>query len=82
MTLFDIDLEQYPDAKESMIKLTDRLTVPQVFLQETHIGGANDVMKLHSDGKLAALYDKLVAQQPGDPELKGLQILATLLQFV
>ena len=74
---YDIDLEQYPDAKESMIKLTDRLTVPQVFLQETHIGGANDVMKLHSDGKLAALYDKLVAQQPGDPELKGLQILAS-----
>ena len=33
----DIDLEQFPDAKQSMIKLTDRLTVPQVFFHPSLI---------------------------------------------
>ena len=29
-----------------MLSLSDQLTVPQVFLNDTHIGGADDTMKL------------------------------------
>ena len=46
-----------------MLKLSDRLTVPQVFFNENHLGGANDIFKLKDDGELLNLYNKLVVNQ-------------------
>lgn len=45
-----IDLD--PVARENMMSLTGRRTVPQIFIGETHVGGCDDLMALNSAGKL------------------------------
>ena len=60
---YDISLDDYPQKKTDMLKLSDRLTVPQVFFNENHLGGANDIFKLKDDGELLNLYNKLVVNQ-------------------
>ena len=60
---YDISLDDYPQKKTDMLKLSDRLTVPQVFFNENHLGGANDIFKLKDDGELLNLYNELVVNQ-------------------
>ena len=48
-----IDLD--PVARENMMSLTGRRTVPQIFIGETHVGGCDDLMALNSAGKLESL---------------------------
>lgn len=50
-----VDLD--PTKKEEMIQLSGRRTVPQIFINNQHIGGCDDLMKLASSGQL----DKLLA---------------------
>ncbi|CAM9634763.1 unnamed protein product [Ectocarpus sp. 6 AP-2014] len=40
-------------------------TVPQVFFNSEHLGGNDDVQKLHEDGKLEELVKKVRAEAPG-----------------
>ncbi|GMH66292.1 hypothetical protein TrRE_jg2736 [Triparma retinervis] len=40
-----IDIQNYPTRRSDMIKLTSRFTVPQVFVNEHYIGGADDFKK-------------------------------------
>jgi len=40
-----IDIQNYPSRRSDMIKLTSRFTVPQVFVNEHYIGGADDFKK-------------------------------------
>lgn len=40
-------------------------TVPQVFFNSEHLGGNDDVQKLHEEGKLEALVAKVRAEAPG-----------------
>ena len=56
-----------------MLKISDRLTVPQVFFEQ-HLGGA-DILNLEKDGKLLHMYKKLVLGQsiPTTPELQTQQ---------
>ncbi|GAB6028368.1 hypothetical protein CHUAL_002536 [Chamberlinius hualienensis] len=54
-----LDIEGRPDSNEIqdyMELLTKRRTVPQVFVNKTFIGGATDVEKLHSAGKLLNIF--------------------------
>ncbi len=48
-----IDLD--PAERERMVARTRRSTVPQIFIGETHVGGYDDMMALHREGKLDAL---------------------------
>jgi glutaredoxin 3 len=48
-----IDLDE--EAREKMIELTQRMTVPQIFIGEHHVGGFDDLAKLNSSGKLDEL---------------------------
>ena len=48
-----IDLD--PAQKDKMIELTGRITVPQIFIGETHVGGFDDLTKLNHSGKLDEL---------------------------
>ncbi len=42
--------------KEEMIKKSGgRMTVPQIFINEKHIGGCDDLYALEAEGKLDAL---------------------------
>ncbi len=47
----DID----PQAREQMMTLTGRRTVPQIFIGEQHIGGCDDLIALDQRGGLAPL---------------------------
>jgi glutaredoxin 3 len=48
-----IDLD--PQARDSMIELTGRRTVPQIFIGSTHVGGCDDLMALDRAGGLTPL---------------------------
>ena len=69
---YNISLDEYPEKKDDMLKISDRLTVPQVFFGEQHLGGASDILNLEKDGKLLHMYKKLVLGQsiPTTPELQ------------
>lgn len=51
----EIRVDQDPDAREKMMALTGRRTVPQIFIGETHVGGCDDLVALNSAGKLDVL---------------------------
>ncbi|CAB9514612.1 Protein of unknown function, DUF547 [Seminavis robusta] len=74
----EISLATHPHRRPDMLSITDRLTVPQVFFNETHIGGADDTFKVlekwyHMDPSksIRAQFHELVAAQPDptDPRL-------------
>ena len=48
-----IDLD--PEQRESMMTRTGRRTVPQIYIDELHVGGYDDLARLDRAGKLGAL---------------------------
>ena len=48
-----IDID--PVARELMLALAKRTSVPQIFIGEHHVGGYDDMIALHRAGKLEAL---------------------------
>jgi glutaredoxin 3 len=42
----EISLSKYPHRRNYMLSLSDRLTVPQIFMNDKHIGGADDTLNL------------------------------------
>ncbi len=48
-----IDLD--PAERATMIELTGRRTVPQIFIGDTHVGGCDDLMALDRRGGLEPL---------------------------
>ena len=48
-----IDLD--PEQRAAMMEKTGRRTVPQIYINETHVGGFDDLAALEHAGKLAAL---------------------------
>ncbi len=51
-----VDLD--PDARMTMMKITGRRTVPQIFIGETHVGGCDDLMALDQAGGLLPLLER------------------------
>lgn len=49
----DVDLE--PRLRAEMMRKSGRRTVPQIWIDERHIGGCDDLYELDADGKLDAL---------------------------
>lgn len=50
-----VDLD--PDRRDEMMKKTQRRTVPQIFIGETHVGGCDDLVALDKAGGLMPLLD-------------------------
>ena len=48
-----VDLD--PTKRDEMIKITGRRTVPQIFINDKHIGGCDDLMALAASGKFEGL---------------------------
>jgi hypothetical protein len=66
----EISLSDYPDKRTDMLQLSDRLTVPQIFFNTLHVGGASDLAQLLEEGTLATLYaEMLAAPTPDDARL-------------
>ena len=55
----EILVDNDPKKKDQMIKLSNgRMTVPQVFFGENHVGGYDDLKRFHEKGKLNFLLKK------------------------
>jgi glutaredoxin 3 len=50
-----VDLQ--PALRETMVRLTGRRTVPQIFIGEIHVGGCDDLYALDRRGGLAVLLE-------------------------
>lgn len=48
-----IDLD--PAKRDEMMQKTQRRTVPQIYIGDTHVGGFDDLSKLDREGKLEPL---------------------------
>lgn len=48
-----VDLD--PDRRDEMMQKTQRRTVPQIYIGETHVGGCDELYALDAAGKLIPL---------------------------
>jgi len=48
-------IDQEPGAREAMMQKTGRRTVPQIYVDDFHVGGFDDLVTLDKAGKLDAL---------------------------
>jgi glutaredoxin 3 len=53
--LEEIRVDLNPQARDEMIQLTGRRTVPQIFIGSTYVGGCDDLMALDQRGELLPL---------------------------
>jgi glutaredoxin 3 len=54
----EIRIDQDPEAREHMMAITGRRTVPQIFIGNTHVGGCDDLMALDSAGGLVPMLQQ------------------------
>ena len=55
INLEKILIDRDPTQREIMMTRTSRLTVPQIYIGETHVGGYDDLVALDRAGKLDPL---------------------------
>jgi glutaredoxin 3 len=53
----EIRIDTDPQQRESMMAITGRRTVPQIFIGQTHVGGCDDLVALDSKGELMPLLN-------------------------
>ena len=51
----EVRIDTNPQARDEMMSITGRRTVPQIFIGSTHVGGCDDLMALDARGGLAPL---------------------------
>jgi glutaredoxin 3 len=51
----EIRVDEHPAERETMIRITRRWTVPQIFIGETHVGGCDELVALDRRGGLEPL---------------------------
>jgi glutaredoxin 3 len=55
--LNEIRVDLTPGEREKMMQLTNRRTVPQIFIGDTHVGGCDDLVALDNKGGLLPLLN-------------------------
>ena len=55
--LEEIRVDQITGERETMMKITGRRTVPQIFIGATHVGGCDDLVALDGRGGLLPLLN-------------------------
>jgi glutaredoxin 3 len=51
----EVRVDLHPAERDTMIELTGRRTVPQIFIGDTHVGGCDDLVALDRQGGLLPL---------------------------
>jgi glutaredoxin 3 len=51
----EIRIDLHPAERQTMMAITGRRTVPQIFIGSTHVGGCDDLIELDQRGGLAPL---------------------------
>lgn len=54
-TIEEIRIDLDPDRRDEMMQKTQRRTVPQIYIGDTHVGGCDDLYALDAAGKLLPL---------------------------
>ena len=54
----EINVEARPGAREEMVVRSGRRTVPQIFINQTHVGGCDDLIALDAAGGLDPLLQE------------------------
>lgn len=54
----EVRIDQDPDARALMLARAKRTSVPQIFVNEVHIGGYDDMIALHRNGKWRPLLQE------------------------
>ena len=55
--LNEIRVDQVAGEREKMMQITNRRTVPQIFIGDTHVGGCDDLVALDAKGGLLPLLN-------------------------
>lgn len=55
----EINIEQTEGARDKMVRLTGRMTVPQIFIGQRHVGGWDDLSALEARGELDPLLEQM-----------------------
>lgn len=50
-----INIEAVAGSRDEMIKRSGRTTVPQIFINDYHVGGCDDLHALDAEGKLVPM---------------------------
>jgi len=50
-----IRVDEQPEQREEMVRITGRRSVPQIFIGDRHVGGFDDLAELDADGELEPL---------------------------
>ncbi len=53
----EINIESVDGARDEMVDRSGRMTVPQIFIGDHHVGGCDDLYALESQGELDALLN-------------------------
>ena len=53
----EIRVDMQPDERQTMMQITGRHTVPQIFIGSTHVGGCDDLVALDGSGGLMPLLN-------------------------
>ena len=56
-TIDEIRVDLQPEQRDTMVRITGRRTVPQIFIGDTHVGGCDDLQALDRSGGLAPLLN-------------------------
>lgn len=51
----EVMIDQHPEQRTLMVERTGRRTVPQIFIDELHVGGFDELYALERTGKLDTL---------------------------
>ena len=54
----EILIDNKPEVKKQMIKISNKKTVPQIFFDKIHIGGYDDLEKKYKNGELLKLINE------------------------
>jgi len=54
-TIEEIRVDTHHAERQTMVQITGRRTVPQIFIGETHVGGCDDLIALDQRGALMPL---------------------------
>jgi thioredoxin reductase (NADPH) len=75
----EFDVESSSERQEEMIERSGgRLTVPQIFIGDVHVGGADELVALERAGKLDALLGRKTEEERDNrPERVGLLIIGS-----
>jgi len=73
----EINIEEVAGARDEMIEASGRMTVPQIWIGDTHVGGFDELAALERAGKLDALLDRSEAKSAAAVEHVKLLIVGS-----